>query len=136
MADQAGPFRLLAIDDHRDSADLVARVAGKCGYDTRVLSNQAELSALLRNWAPDVITLDLCMPDADGIRLLSDLESIGFNGVLIIISGQEDWLRKSAGRLATLRGLKVVDDLPKPIELSKLRDLLTALRPNRCETAA
>jgi CheY-like chemotaxis protein len=136
VADPIGNSRLLAIDDHRDSAELVARVARKCGYDTRVLSNQAELSALLRNWAPDVITLDLCMPDADGIRLLSDLEAIGFNGVLIIISGQEDWLRKSAGRLAMLRGLKVVDDLPKPIELSKLRDLLTALRPTRCETAA
>jgi DNA-binding NtrC family response regulator len=119
-----GDIRLLAIDDNQDCADLVVRVARRCGYDARALAGQGELPQTLRDWKPDVLTLDLCMPEADGINLFSVLQDGQFDGDLIIISGQEDWLRKVAGRLARGRGLRVVDDLPKPVDLARLQALL------------
>lgn len=120
--------RLLAIDDNRDCADLVVRAARRCGYDARALAGQAELPQTLRDWKPDVLTLDLCMPEADGINLFSVLQAGQFAGDVIIISGQEDWLRKVAGRLARGHGLRVVDDLPKPVDLTRLQALLKARR--------
>lgn len=119
--------RLLAVDDSEDSAELVARVATKCGYEARSLSDPTRLYELLRDWKPRVLTLDLCMPEADGIALLSVLKENGFDGHLVIISGQDGWLRKAAARLAEGRGLQVAEDLEKPVDLAALRQLLTRL---------
>jgi DNA-binding NtrC family response regulator len=124
----AAKGRLLAVDDSADSADLVARIAAKCGYDAQAISDPKSVRALVASWKPEVLTLDLCMPEADGIDLLSTLEETGFSGLLIIISGQDSWFRKAASRLAEVRGLKVADDLQKPVDITALRQLLSRLR--------
>jgi DNA-binding NtrC family response regulator len=126
--DDASKGRLLAVDDNSDSAELIARVAAKCGYDAQTIADPRSLRRVLEDWKPEVLTLDLCMPEADGIGLLSLLEESRFGGQLVIISGQEGWLRKAAGRLASLRGLKVADEMGKPVDLKALRQLLTNLR--------
>ena len=128
--------RLLAVDDNSDSAELVARVAAKCGYETQTVSDPRALKQVLEAWKPAVLTLDLCMPEADGIGLLSMLEESGFGGQLVIISGQEGWLRKAAGRLASLRGLRVADEMGKPVDLKALRQLLIKLQQPQPATAA
>ncbi len=92
--------RLLAVDDSEDSADLVARVATKCGYEAQATCDPRSVRALVQNWKPEILTLDLCMPEADGIDLLSVLEEAHYEGVLVIISGQDTWFRKAASRLA------------------------------------
>ncbi len=128
MAPGGGNGRLLAVDDSANSADLVARVAAKCGYEAQATSDPTAVRALVASWKPEIVTLDLCMPGADGIDLLPVLEESGFDGLLVIISGQDGWFRKAAGRLAETRGLKVVDDLQKPVDIAALRDLLNRLR--------
>lgn len=120
--------RLLAVDDSADSADLVARVAARCGFEAQATSDPTRVRALVTSWKPEVLTLDLCMPEADGIDLLSVLEESGFDGLLVIISGQDGWFRKAASRLAETRGLKVVDDLQKPVDIAALRQLLSRLK--------
>ena len=125
---QAPAKRLLAVDDNSDSAELVARLAAKCGYDARSLTDPRSLRVVLGDWRPEVITLDLCMPEEDGIGTFATLQDSGFHGELLIISGQDDWLRKTASRLASARGLRVAADLSKPVDLSVLRDLLAKLQ--------
>lgn len=120
--------RLLAVDDSVNSADLVARVAAKCGYEAQATSDPTQVRALVVSWKPEILTLDLCMPEADGIDLLAVLEAAGYDGLLVIISGQDGWFRKAASRLAETRGLKVVDDLQKPVNVAALRELLSRLR--------
>lgn len=129
MAPGGTKGRLLAIDDSVDSADLVARVAARCGYEAQATSDPTTVRALLASWKPEILTLDLCMPEADGIDLLSVLEEAGFNGRLVIISGQDGWFRKAAARLAETRGLKVVEDMQKPVDIAALRQLLNRLQP-------
>jgi DNA-binding response OmpR family regulator len=119
--------RLLAVDDNSDSAELIARVASKCGYDARSMTDPSTLARVLEEWKPQVLTLDLCMPDEDGISVLSLLTQSAFSGHLLIISGQDEWFRKTASRLASARGLNVADDLCKPVDLKVLRELLTQL---------
>ena len=123
--------RLLAVDDNSDSAELIARVAAKCGYDARSMTDPSALGRVLDEWKPQVLTLDLCMPEEDGISVLSLLTQSGFSGHLLIISGQDEWFRKTASRLASARGLNVADDLCKPVDLKALRELLTQLANSR-----
>jgi CheY-like chemotaxis protein len=121
------PQRLLAIDDNTDSADLIVRIAGKCGYEARAMVDVTLLPQLIRHWMPDIITLDLCMPQDDGIAALSVLSQNSFTGSLLIISGQDDWLRQAAARLASAHGLRVAADIAKPINIQELRKALSSL---------
>ncbi len=125
MTSAAAAVRLLAVDDNSEFADLVVRVAEKCGYEARGASDPEKLSALVASWKPEVLTLDLCMPGADGIDLLAVQ---GFTGLLVIISGQDNSVREAEGRRAKARGLKLVDNLQKPVHISALRQLLNRLR--------
>ena len=128
--------RLLAVDDNSDSAELIARVAAKCGYDSRSMTDSSAIGQVLAEWSPQVLTLDLCMPEEDGISVLSLLTRSGFSGHLLIISGQDDWFRKTARRLALARGLNVADDLCKPVDLKVLRELLIELAGGSSERQA
>jgi DNA-binding response OmpR family regulator len=131
----ASPGRLLAIDDNADSAELIARVAGKIGYESKTLADLRGLPRILREFKPQVVTLDLCMPQEDGIEILSQLKDNGFNGALLIVSGQEDWLREAATRLATARGLNVLGDLAKPVDIKTLRVMLSGLHTDSNEAS-
>jgi two-component system, chemotaxis family, chemotaxis protein CheY len=115
------------VDDDSDAAALVLRVATRCGYDAVSVIEVRALEGVLRSMQPDVLTLDLCMPQKDGIEILSQLKTIDFKGQVIIISGQDDWLRKQARDLAFTRGLNVVAEMGKPLDLNALRGLLTRL---------
>ena len=63
--------RLLAVDDNSDSAELIVRVASKCGYEARPMTDLRPLRSVLEEWKPHVLTLDLVMPQEDGIAILS-----------------------------------------------------------------
>jgi DNA-binding NtrC family response regulator len=130
--DAAGhTLRLLSIDDNADSAELVARIARRCGCDARVASTPGEIREALKVFQPEILALDLSMPELDGLDLLRLLQDVGYKGRLIIISGHDDFMRASAGRLATARGLELIGNLQKPLDGSRLRELLGTLRPSR-----
>ncbi len=136
ISDRSTSQRLLAIDDSADSAELVARVAMGCGYDAHAASDSRSVRTLIASYHPDMITLDLCMPETDGIDLLALLQEAHFAGSLMIISGQDDWFRAAVTKLAQARGLKVVGDLQKPFDIGALRASLTKEREAQSATLA
>jgi two-component system chemotaxis response regulator CheY len=117
--------RLLAIDDVPDSAELVVRCAMKCGYDAMTMTTPAGVADVVAKWKPHVLTLDLCMPELDGIGFLTLLSEAGFSGDLVIISGQDEKVRRAAAKIAADKGMRVLAELPKPFDLAKLRALLS-----------
>jgi DNA-binding NtrC family response regulator len=119
--------RLLAIDDNAASADLVCRIAARCGYEARAGLRAKEIRDALVNWRPGVVTLDLCMPEADAIDLLPFLKEAEFAGRIVIISGQDDGLRRAASLLANAHGINVVADMQKPIDPGALREMLARM---------
>jgi DNA-binding NtrC family response regulator len=118
---------LLAIHDDPVAAQLIIRIANKCGYLGRALSDTRNIRSVLREWQPEVLTLDLCMPEDDGFQILSVLQSVGFNGQVVIISGKDQWMRKAACDLAEVREINIVTHLQKPIDVQGFRDLLMTL---------
>jgi DNA-binding response OmpR family regulator len=128
--------RLLAVDDNLDSAELIARIALKCGFEAQSMADPRALVDVIKAWQPEILTLDLCMPQEDGVHLLSLLSASGFQGQLVIISGQDAWMRKVARRLASARGLKVAEDLGKPVDIKALRQLLLTLKDEANRSAA
>jgi DNA-binding NtrC family response regulator len=121
------PLRLLAIDDEPHCADLIARLARKCGFDARGLGETRSLAQVLLEWKPDVITLDLVMPRADGGDVLTALKVMAYQGRVLIVSGQAKPVLEAARKQAELGRLKVAGYMQKPVDLKAMRDILEAL---------
>src|SRR5258705_13260711 len=75
-----GTKRLLAIDDDPDAAQLIIKIANKCGYLGRSVSDTHDIRNVLKEWRPDILTLDLCMPQEDGFEILLLLQEVEFVG--------------------------------------------------------
>ncbi len=61
--------RVLIVEDDRDIADLVARYLGKAGFTTEVLSSGRDALTAIAAHPPDLIVLDLMLPQVDGLEI-------------------------------------------------------------------
>jgi DNA-binding response OmpR family regulator len=120
--------RLLVVDDDQDCCVLILRNALRCGFEAFAVWDAQQLETTIAQWEPDVITLDLWMPGLDRLEIIWKLHRTRFSGQVLIVSGQTDEVRMEAAVLARTNGIDVLGHMPKPLELVKLRDLLTGLR--------
>jgi two-component system, chemotaxis family, chemotaxis protein CheY len=124
----AGNYRLLVVDDDKDNAELIVRIALRCGYESFAVYNARTLREIIPHWRPHVISFDIGLPDVEGFELLAALKASHYEGELIIISGQPEVVRKRAAEVASISGLSVAANLEKPIDVAQLRELLTTMK--------
>jgi CheY-like chemotaxis protein len=65
--------RLLVVDDEPTDRAAIARLARAQGCDIRVAADHGEMIALMRAWAPELLVLDIVMPEVDGLGILRRL---------------------------------------------------------------
>lgn len=66
---------MLIVDDDADGRDLLARALRQAGYQIRSAPNGRDALASILSHAPDLLILDLFMPEMDGGGLLEILRS-------------------------------------------------------------
>jgi CheY-like chemotaxis protein len=129
--DGVGPMtavaRLLHVDDEPAMGDLVRRVAEGCGYLVEFVSDARRFRDLVSTFVPDVIVLDLLLPDTDGFELIRHLAEIHCPAAIILLSGYDEQLIHAAHHLAAGRGLEVAAALTKPVRVADLRGILSDL---------
>ena len=59
--------RLLVVDDQADILEFIATVAELVGYRVATAQSADRAFALLREFDPSLVILDLQMPDMDGV---------------------------------------------------------------------
>lgn len=69
------PFRLLIADDDPDVRDLLALNFEAEGFQVLCANDGVEAEGMVRNTAPDVVVLDVMMPDWDGLDVLRSLRA-------------------------------------------------------------
>lgn len=117
--------RFLILDDDPLVCKLMVKVARTASIDARFTTTPGEFFALLDEWKPTHIAVDLVMPEMDGVEVMAKLAEQGCHAKVIISSGQGDRVLDAAGRSATWHGLNVIAVLPKPFSLAALRRLLS-----------
>ena len=122
--------RLLLIDDEPALAQYVASAARECGYTPIIARSEPEFRAEFIEVRPDMVTLDLGMPEADGVQFLRFLAEQQFTGPVLIISGFDRRVLESAFRLGEALGLRMVGPLEKPTRLEDLEELLGGMKPS------
>ncbi len=120
--------RVLVVDDDPFMLKLVTKQLHSLGFTTAsAVSSGAEATAAASasESVPDVILLDLNMPDMDGIEVLRSLGENKFAGDIILLSGEDPAIVRSAETLARAYGLSVLGTQPKPIDRRALSNLLS-----------
>jgi CheY-like chemotaxis protein len=116
--------RLLLIDDEPQMRSFLSRVAQGCGYEVRNTDDAAGFKEAYASWSPDIVILDLVMPQVDGIELLRFLAEQASKTRILIISGFDPKVLDAAHRLGAAHGLSMIGALSKPVRVAELRTIL------------
>src|SRR3954467_10153526 len=120
--------RLLLIDDEPALAEFVASAARESGFDPVVTSRDDEFRETFLARRPEMVALDLGMPDADGIELIRFLADQDYRAPVLIVSGFDRRVLESAFRLGEALGLAMAGPVEKPVRLEDLEAVLKQLR--------
>ena len=77
-------YKILLIEDEANIRNLVATVLDNAGYHTIVATSCATAKTLYSSYLPDLIILDLGLPDADGINVLEYVRKDSLTPIIIL----------------------------------------------------
>lgn len=126
MNEQNRRLRLLAVDDDASSAELIVRVAERCGYEAFATSDSRGVINLAKALNPDIVAVDINMPNIDAAALFPLLAEARFSGHILIVSGEDETVLRRTQFKAMKLGLSVPYVQQKPLDFQKLRAMLMA----------
>lgn len=68
------PTKLLIVDDEPALLNFASTYFQQIGYDVKGIPNPNEIPATLQRWKPDLILLDILMPNTNGLDVLRGLK--------------------------------------------------------------
>jgi two-component system KDP operon response regulator KdpE len=117
--------RVLVIDDEAQIHRFLRPALEAVGYEVERADTAAEGLRLAASRSPDVVLLDLGLPDMDGMQMLEKLR--GFSDVPVIILSARD---REAEKIAALDG-GADDYLEKPFAVGELMARIRAMMRRR-----
>lgn len=106
---------ILVVDDEPDIRSLVQEILEDEGYAVRSAEGAVTARKAIRDERPDLVLLDVWMPDADGISLLKEWQGQGLEITVVMMSGHG-----TVETAVEATRLGALDFLEKPLSLAKL----------------
>ena len=119
--------KLLVIDDQAGITKVVELIARQLGLTARSLNSSAEATEVFIAFKPDVVMLDMIMPEKDGIDVLNEILLTGIPVKVILTSGFSNSYLRLAEGVAKFHDNENVAVLRKPFRREELIKLLTEL---------
>lgn len=120
-------FKILVVDDDSFMHKLLNHMLADLGY-TKVYNAENGQDALEHvdspDGSPNLILLDINMPEMDGIEFVRHLVKRSYTGCLIFISGEGERTMQAVERLAQAHKFTVLGYLPKPASAEQLARLI------------
>ena len=120
MPDQAPMTRALLVEDDPNIVDLVRSNLAIRGFDTIVSTDGRQTLRLLETEEPDIVLLDLMLPEADGFDLCRQIRERSSVAVIVVSArgGERDKV--------TALNMGADDYMTKPFSVEELLARITA----------
>ncbi len=82
----ANQYKVLIVDDNENIRELYKESLTAEGYQTLTAKDANEALELFKNENPHIVTLDIKMPDVNGLEILSTMKSINKKTPVILYS--------------------------------------------------
>jgi DNA-binding response OmpR family regulator len=122
----AGVAKLLMIDDSPTVLKIMSMSLVANGYAVRTAASATAGLALARQETPDLIILDINLPDVNGLELLAKLkqDAVLSQVPVLLLSGQDDLERAARGMELGARGFLAKHATSPKVMVQKLREIL------------
>src|SRR6202163_1261594 len=112
---------ILVVEDDAETARSISRALESSGYRVTIAETGSEARSIIEHVRPDLIMLDLMLPDTDGLVLTTTLKTLTTAPIIICSARQE--------QVERVLGLKLgADDfIAKPFELDELEARIEAV---------
>jgi DNA-binding NtrC family response regulator len=117
---------ILVVDDEPDIRQLVSEILEDEGYRVAVAENGEAARTEFARSTPDLVLLDIWMPDVDGITLLKEWSAGGLDCPVVIMSGHG-----TVETAVEATRLGAHDFVQKPISLAKLLSIVSQALESR-----
>jgi DNA-binding response OmpR family regulator len=112
--DENGTKRILVVDDERDVRSLVCHILVDQGYQVEQAVDGRDALAKIQASAPDLVVLDLMMPELDGWQVLSELKTMASRPPVVVLS--------AFGDVQRVTDAGAIGFLAKPFRFAQLVD--------------
>jgi len=114
--------KVLVVDDEVDVGYLLAYALEAAGFEVTVVGTASSALSAAERWLPDIILLDVMLPDIDGFTLLPQLRSLTVCPIIFLTARSRGADRE--------RGLKLgaSDYVTKPFDMDHLIARLRSAR--------
>ena len=119
--------KLLVIDDQTGITKVVELIARQLGLNTKSLNDSSQATELFIAFKPDIVMLDMIMPEKDGIDVLNEILLTGIPVKVVLTSGFSDSYLRLAEGVARFHENPHVSILRKPFRREELLNLLSQL---------
>ncbi|MYM97914.1 response regulator [Duganella vulcania] len=125
-------MRVMLLDDDKFMLELLADMIAELGPHEVVAETDGRRALVaLRLRPPDLLICDLSMPAMDGIDFLRAAAAQQYGGCVVLLSGVDGAVLRTAARLAEAQGLAILDACAKPLAAETLAGLM-ARAATRC----
>jgi len=114
------PKKILVVDDALIIRKMITELARECGWNIAGEAKDGqEACEIYKNQKPDLVTMDMVMPNMDGLEALKKIRELDANARIIMISAvnQKDKLAESIQAGGS-------DFIVKPFDKTRLKALL------------
>lgn len=131
MADKHA-IRILLLDNEPFMLKLLGRMLANLGHASVTACDNGRAALELVDSpgsSPDLILLDLNMPEMDGVEFVRHLVERRYTGSLILVSGEDERMLQAAEKLVQAHKISVLGHLSKPVSPEGLAALVGKWAP-------
>lgn len=125
------PVRVLIVDDEELTRKLVSQVLRSVGYDVVAeAKNGVEALEMFKMYKPEIVTMDVRMPQMDGISALKQLKLIDPGASVVMLTNEND--KETVTEIIKAGALNyIVKPIKRQTILQKLREARISIYENQ-----